>query len=358
MRIATLSNAAVVHTQRWVEFFRARGHEARLWSLEAGPPELDAAPLPRLPLPGLLRYPLAVPALRRALDRFRPDVVDAHFVPNYGLMGALSGVRPLVVSAWGSDLLVTGTANPLQAARARFVLSRAAAVIADAENLADAARRLGGGHRVHHIAWGIDVAACRPAAVRERGLIVSTRMHEAVYDLPTVLRGAGEILADDPAARLVVAGAGSLTPRLERLAAATLPAGRWRFVGRLPTAELCDWLGRAEIYVSASRSDSTSQSLLEAMACGAVPVVSDIAGNRGWVGDGDGARLFAAGDAADLARALRAARADPAWAAAARRRNRQRVERDGDAAVNMARIERLFVSLAGPSRAAATATPA
>ena len=101
-----LSNAAVIHTRRWVEYFRGRGHEVGLWSLEPGPADLGAQALPRLPLPGFLRYPLARPALERALDRFGPALVVAHFVPNYGVLGALSGRHPLAVIAWGSDLLV------------------------------------------------------------------------------------------------------------------------------------------------------------------------------------------------------------------------------------------------------------
>ena len=152
MKLATLANASVVHTRRWVEHFRARGHDVRVFSLQPGWTEPGAGGLgrafaaagaaggadsmirlPALPLPGVLRYPLSVPRLRRELERFRPDVVDAHFVPNYGLMGALSGFRPLSVAAWGSDLLVTASAGALlQNARARFVLERAALVLCDA----------------------------------------------------------------------------------------------------------------------------------------------------------------------------------------------------------------------------------
>ena len=344
MRIATLSNAAVEHTRRWVANFRARGHEVRVWSLEPGPAELDARLLPSAPLPGALRYPLAVGPLRRELDAFAPDIVDAHFVPNYGLMGVLTGRRPVVVSAWGSDLLVTGAANALQRARARYVLSRADAVIADGENLAMAARALGGGDRVHMIPWGVDLTRFRAGARRESGLLLSTRMHEPVYDLPTVLRGAAAELAADPNARLVIAGDGSRRPELERLAQTVLPAGRYAFIGRIGLEQMTDWLGRADVFVSASESDSTSQSLIEAMASGALPVVSDIEGNRPWLDDAGGKR-FAVGDAASLASALRAARSDAAWADRARAHNRQRVERDADAALNMRRIEQLFEAL-------------
>ena len=346
MRIATLSNAAVIHTRRWVEYFRARGHEVRLWSLEPAPAGLEAERIPTLRLPGFLRYPSSVPALRRSLADFRPDVVDAHFVPNYGLMGALAGVRPLAVIPWGSDLLVAGSADRLRAARTRFVLRRADLIVADSENLAAAARALGGGDRVHAIPWGIDLARFRPGPARESGLLLSTRMHDHIYDIPTLLNGVAPVLAARPGTSLVVAGAGPLTAEMEALAARVLPRGRWRFVGRIGPEELAGWLARAEVYLSASLSDSTSLSLLEAMGSGAIPVVSDLEGNREWVAEGDGARLFPPGDAAMVTRAVRAALDDPAWADSARRRNRAVVERDADAVVNMGRIERLYEDLA------------
>jgi hypothetical protein len=64
----------------------------------------------------------------------------------------------------------------------------------------------------------------------------------------------------------------------------------------------------------------------------------------------DGARLFAPGDAAGLARALGAALADPAWADVARARNRRVVEERGDWRENLARIEALFAGLVAGRR--------
>jgi glycosyltransferase involved in cell wall biosynthesis len=329
-----------------VEYFRGRGHEVRLWSLEPGPADLRAQALPAPPVPGFVRYPLAAGPLRRALDAFAPDLVDAHFVPNYGLLGALSGHRPLAVTAWGSDLLLTARRDALQRARARFVLGRADLVLADAENLARAARALAPApDRVHAIPWGIDLSRFRAADAREPGLLLSTRMHEPVYDLETLIAAVAPLMHERPHTHLVIAGAGRLTAALERLAAQRLPTGRWRFVGLLQPAALAAWLSRAEVYLSASRSDSTSLSLLEAMASGALPVVSDIEGNREWVAEGDGAYLFAPGDPAALARALGRALDDPAAAAAMRARNRRTVEARADRQRNMERIESLFAAL-------------
>ena len=346
MRIATLSNAQVIHTRRWVEHFRARGHEVALWSLEPGPAALDARPLPRLPLPGFLRYPLAAGALRAQLERFRPDLVDAHFVPNYGLLGAVAGRGPLAVTAWGSDLLVA-VANPLQRARVRFVLARAGLVLADSDNLGAAARRFcPRPERIRVVPWGIDLERFRDRGERTPRLLLSTRMHEPVYDIPTLLRAAQPVLERHADAFLAITGEGTLTPELRTIARELLPAARHRFLGRLDPDSLAGWLARADVYLSASRSDSTSLSLLEAMASGAIPVVSAIDGNREWVADGDGARLFAVGDVEDAARALERALGEPEWARAARARNRRVVEARADWNANMAEVESLFEALA------------
>jgi glycosyltransferase involved in cell wall biosynthesis len=340
----------VIHTRRWVEHFRSRGHEVALWSLEPGPQSLKARPLPAPALPSFARYPLAAPALARALAAFDPGRVDAHYVPNYGLLGALVGRRPLSVTAWGSDLLVLpgrGIQGPIQRARARFVLSRADLVLADAENLALAARRLGAADsKVACIPWGVDLTRFAPDVRRQEGLLLSTRHLEPVYDLATLIRAVAPVLERHEQAELVIAGEGGDRAALERLAGALLPRGRWCFLGRLEPETLARWLARADLFLSASRSDSTSLSLLEAMASGAVPVISDLEGNREWVSEGEGARLFAPGDALGATRALEAALADPAWRERARAHNRKVVEARGDRARNMAAIEARFEALA------------
>src|SRR5262245_40716910 len=207
VKIATLGNASAIHTQRWVRHFRARGHEVALWSLEPGPADLEVRPLPAPSLPGFARYPLATPALRRELERFAPDLVDAHYVPNYGLLGALAGRRPLAVTPWGSDLLLLGRRGFAQRARARFVLERADLVLVDAENLASAARALGAPpERVACIPWGVPLDRFRPAPVREAGLLLTTRVMEPIYDLPTVIAGVAPVLERRAEAQLVLAG--------------------------------------------------------------------------------------------------------------------------------------------------------
>ena len=71
--------------------------------------------------------------------------------------------------------------------------------------------------------------------------------------------------------------------------------------GVVEPEELPAYYRAADLYVSASRSDGSSISLLEAMASGRPALVSDIPGNKEWVRSGENGWLFSDGDVEELA---------------------------------------------------------
>ena len=77
------------------------------------------------------------------------------------------------------------------------------------------------------------------------------------------------------------------------------------YVDELPDDRaIAELYRRAAVAVSVPSSDGTPQSVLEAMACGAVPVLSDLPSLREWVDDGREAFLVPAGDSAAVASAI------------------------------------------------------
>ena len=173
MRILLLAHGPSVHTRRWAKALRGRGHEILLLTAVPTPsPEVPErvigipAPVPAI------RYLGAVAAVREAVRTFLPDVVVAHFLPNYGLLAALSGARAWMVACWGSDLLVNARRSPFHSARARWVLGKAALVHVDAKVLEDAAVSLGAPReRVWTRAWGVDVDAFLPRAQDRKSVV-------------------------------------------------------------------------------------------------------------------------------------------------------------------------------------------
>jgi glycosyltransferase involved in cell wall biosynthesis len=81
-------------------------------------------------------------------------------------------------------------------------------------------------------------------------------------------------------------------------------AGRVHLLGKLPHAQVHCLMQAADIFVSGSRSESCGYALLEAMACGVTPVVTDIPSFRTLTGMGRVGELWPCGDASRLAEAL------------------------------------------------------
>jgi glycosyltransferase involved in cell wall biosynthesis len=227
------------------------------------------------------------------------------------------------------------------------VLARCDRVTSDAAVLTQAIAAFGvPSEHILTVPMGVEPGRFSAGAKRaERPFVVlSTRRLERVYAVETLL-SSFQLLSEEERGgfELRIAGNGSRERALHHLAG-PLPVA---FLGWLATADLDHELERAHVYVSTSLSDSTSVSLLEAMAAGCLPVVSDIPANREWVRDGETGLLFACGDAPGLAACLRRAAGDAELRRRAALENRRTIAERANWDANMSLVERLFTDLGG-----------
>jgi glycosyltransferase involved in cell wall biosynthesis len=263
----------------------------------------------------------ALPRLVRWLRGVDADWINAHYLTSHGTLAWLArkgGVRAqLAASAWGSDILVA----PQRSRALRWVTSRvlrdAAICTSDSAVMAMRMRELGA-HEVMTFPFGLDALPAAPAA-KEPRLFFANRGLEAIYDPGRVLTLFAGIAAAWPDARLVVANSGSLRESLQRQADALGLAARVEFVGRLDAATQSAFYARARWYLSVPRSDSVSVSVLEAMAHGCIPLLSDLPANRELVRDGANGLILPDAQAALTVAALERLAADAAAIAAANR---------------------------------------
>jgi len=310
------------------------------------------------PLPlSALRYASAQTAVRQEIRAFRPDVTVAHFLPSYGFLAAVAGADPWMLVCWGSDLLLNATHTPLHRARARWTLRRAQSIHVDAAILEEAAVRLGAEPgRIWTRAWGVDVRALEPAEAwasrRARSSplrVLWTRQLETIYDPRTFIRALGILSRKNVAFRATMAGAGPLRQKLEALARSEGISAHLVFTGWVEGERLLALYREHDAYVSLSCSDSTSQSLLEGMAAGLVPVVSDIAGNREWVAHRREGLLVPVGDAEAVACALAEVARDAAAAGAMADRPRAAVASRARFDDTLAETEKRLRAIATPN---------
>ena len=319
MRILFLSDAATYHTPRWVNYFVDRGHRCYLVTLDEGfKTKAEEFFLQTKTLPDFLRYPLSLGKIRKIAAKIEPDLVNAHFVPNYGLIGALLKF-PLVISTWGSDVLISPGKSFLHKLRAKYVLSRADLVTVDAEVSAQTVCKLGVERgKVLVSPLGVEKSLLGQQERKEKPylLILSNRRLEPLYDVATLLKAVPQVKKEvQREVRFVILGVGSQKDRLAGMAR-ELKVEKWvEFKGVVSRETLWDYYRQSDIFVSTSRSDSTSVSLLEAMNFGLLPIVTDIPGNREWIGEGKNGFLFHVSDHRSLAeRIIYAASEFSRWA--------------------------------------------
>jgi glycosyltransferase involved in cell wall biosynthesis len=229
----------------------------------------------------------ALPRLARWLRAVRPDWVHAHYLTSHGTLAwlARSAYRvPVRIagSAWGTDILVTPARHAALRWLTTQVLQACDVSTSDSHYMAERMRALGA-REVMVFPFGLAAMPPAPPPKDDR-LFFANRGLEVIYAPRRVLETFAAIAAAWPDARLVVANDGSLRGELEAQAAAL--GDRVRFVGRLDAAEQAGWYARARWHVSLPASDSVSVSVLEAMAHGCIPLLSDLPANRELVRSG------------------------------------------------------------------------
>jgi glycosyltransferase involved in cell wall biosynthesis len=247
--------------------------------------------------------------LRHIVRAVSPDVLNPHYTTGYGLLASLAGHPHVIQTAWGSDLF--RDARGVRGSAVSFALRRAWLGMGDSQALLDAI-----GVRapsLPRVSFMFGPPAWLLEAPREKEpIVLSPRGHESHYQIDKVL-DAWEIARRQlPDHRLVVAATGSLTGRLRSRAGEAV-----EFVGQLEHDAMLDLMRRSDTMISIPRWDSSSASLLEAMATGCRVLGSDVPAAREWLPPGNRVAVDSSAEtvAAALLDVMRSSpmELDPGW---------------------------------------------
>jgi len=384
LRLCYVANPYSIHTQRWLRHFAAQGHEVHLIPAS---PEKGTVPPGAIPASVIyhdvmartnvrkLRYLVWAWLARRVVRRIRPDLLHAHQVAGPGWLAAAAGYRPFLVTAWGSDLLLGPAHSRAQRVLARWVLRRADYVTCVSQGLVRAARDLGADPgRTEALPWGVDTAVFYPSPdahsrseVRARWgfeqqlVVLGLRPLRPVYNPLDMARAIPLVLERVPNALFVIR---SYHPDPALMAAFQVFVEEHgvghavRYVGELAgDDEIATLYRAADVAVSVPDSDGTPQSVLEALACGLAPVLSDIPALRDWVEHERQGLFVPTGDAEALAGAIVRLLAEPELRRRLGENAVHLVETRADSKACMRRYEEIYRELGhGGGRAAANET--
>lgn len=335
MRVLYLTRDFTTHDHRFLSSLAGTGFEVFFLRLERSTRQLEDRPLSqdvkivswrggkgRL---GWNDLPAMWFDLRRVLNEVKPDVLHAGPIQSAAFLAALSGFHPLVSMSWGSDLLRDADSSRVYRWMTKYTLHRSDVLLGDCDAVRRKAMAFGvPGESIYLFPWGVDLNRFTPEEpsvddaasstlptmverptiynLRERlgwqdqFVLLSLRSWEPIYGVDVMLRGFARAAQQVPQLRLLMLGSGSQASLVHQIIQDTNLSDRVFLGGQVSQNDL-PWIYRAaDLYVSASHSDGSSVSLLEALACGRPVLVSDIPGNLEWVVPGEQGWLFADGD--------------------------------------------------------------
>jgi len=320
MKVALLGSAAKVHVRRWAAWLAGRGHQVVVFSDSPAPAgDLGGARLerPRWPWAAkLVEFKIRggphanergkARAYAAAIRRFAPDVLHAHEALGYGPMLGRFPRYPRVLTPWGPDIESLAAGRGDERDQLVQAACRAADLIAaNAPGLEDRWAQLTGvaRDRFRMFSWGVDLTVFqraseeRQAGVRARlglppdtRLLLSPRLARPYWGVDRIVRAWG-LAGAARDAMLVVLRAGAPEPDWRRLQSDSPddPTIRW-IDERLSENDLAALYSTCRGVVMAPETDLLAMSLLEAMACGSVPVAADQPAYRAAVAPVEAAR--------------------------------------------------------------------
>ena len=279
-------------------------------------------------------------------------LIHAHWAIPIGLIGAVTGVlvhKPLIVTIHGSDQRMAAERSMFFRRIFLFVCSRAKHVHCVSYSMKEEVE-----------GWGIEEGkiSAFPMAVDESFLqagknrkfdkrdkpitVLSNRNLYSLYNVSLFIRAIPHVIEKDSRWRFLIAGEGPEREDLENQAK-NLNIGPYvSFLGKVPHEEMSCLLGSADIYVSTSKSDGTSVSLLEAMASGAFPIVTNISSNQKWISDGKNGFLIPLENEVFLAGKIIEASQNVDLRKGASRKNIEIIEKRAEEKKNTSRMIRIY----------------
>ena len=250
--------------------------------------------------------------LKKHLETNAYDVCHTHFVIPTGPVAMWVKRRygiPCVITAHGSDVegynekISLKVMHRLLRPAWRKIVRGAYAVVAPSDYMLKLMEREMRGGKYVRIPNGLDVEKYRAdSGAAERRILLMGRMQKA-KNFQTVFR-AVSMIPDEKWRdwRVDVLGDGPYREELEKLCAALGIGERVEFHGWVEndSPEQHGFLRRAAIYISASHFENCPMAVLETIAAGCYPLLSDIEGHRQFFRAGADRYFFPAEDAEAL----------------------------------------------------------
>jgi len=297
MKILILSDPSSSHTIKWVNSLHRKGIEVFLFGLSKYDPSQydEDIRIESLQTPDSIKakldgnflksiYLAAFPKLKKIIKDFKPDILHAHYAASYGLIGALTGFHPFILSVWGIDILTFPNNSILHKKMIEYSLKKADKVLATSYYLGKETNKYTN-KEILITPFGIDTEQFSPKIVdtifKDDDIVIgAVKSMERKYGIEYLIKSFSILKKKypDKKLKLLLVGGGSLEDKFKQMISELEITNSSIITGQVPFNKVADYHNQLSIAVYVSKVESFGVSILESSACEKPVVVSDVGG--------------------------------------------------------------------------------
>lgn len=177
--IVYLADGSNPHTKKWCDFFKNRGYEIHVISLNGG--EIDgvkvydfSSNVEKLKNENIFKkvgYMRSIKEIKTLVHQIKPDILHAQYASSYGLIGSLLGYHPYVISVWGTDIYDFPNNGFIQKNIIKHNFRKADYIFSNSRDMAKEANKYTDKH-VDVTFFGVDMDRFRPIEVEKEDAFV------------------------------------------------------------------------------------------------------------------------------------------------------------------------------------------
>jgi glycosyltransferase involved in cell wall biosynthesis len=241
-----------------------------------------------------LSYLKYVTILKKIIKHFDPDILHAHYATSYGLIGALSGFKPYILSVWGADVYDFPSRSKFHKRIFQFNLKKADVLMSTSHVMKDELARYTG-KNVVVTPFGVDTEVFRKKdnIGREKNVVSigTIKPIEEKYGIVYIIEAA-EILVNKfgkDKFRFYLIGDGHDLDYWRKVVHDKNLNDCFDIPGRIPFNEISNYHNMLDIFLNVSVEDSESFGVatVESMSCEKPVIVTDVGGLKEVVNNGE-----------------------------------------------------------------------
>jgi glycosyltransferase involved in cell wall biosynthesis len=291
-RVAFVAPGSIGHTIKWVNGFAGRGIDVTLITQHKITSKIHSdVSVVYLPFSGGKGYILNALALKKAIKKLSPNVVNVHYASGYGTLALLAGIKPYILSVWGSDVYEFPYQSKLKhwlikksLLNAKYIASTSYAMAEQVKNILNTEKL-----DIAITPFGVNLANFSKTKTPFASDIITigiVKRLEHKYGVDLLIEGFAIAETqlklhkehENIQLKLIIVGDGSLECELKKIARTRGVLDKTNFAGAVENHQVARYINEMDIFVVPSRIESFGVAAIEALGCERPCIVANTGG--------------------------------------------------------------------------------